>query len=163
MPSSDEEAPARVTPGRRGHSHGPRFVSEGMTTTDATSPLQPLARRRTALLTSFKRDGTPVDTPVTIAVEDGHAYIRTYDRAWKARRMRKPSRGPARARDGPRPPARRGAQRARRAAPRPGGRARRPRDRAAPADPPGRARAAAPPEARPDAALPRHAGRRPAR
>jgi len=59
-----------------------------MTTLDATNPLAPFARRRTALLTSFRRDGTPVDTPVTIAVEDGHAYVRTYDRAWKARRMR---------------------------------------------------------------------------
>ena len=45
-------------------------------------------RRRTALLTSYKRDGTGVATPVTIAVEDGRAFIRTYDRAWKARRMR---------------------------------------------------------------------------
>src|SRR3954453_4762084 len=89
MPPSDEGAPARVTSAPRGHSSTTRLVSEAMTTTiDATNLLAPFARRRTALLTSFRRDGTPVDTPVTIAVEDGHAYIRTYDRAWKARRMR---------------------------------------------------------------------------
>ena len=46
-----------------------------MTTLDATNPLAPFARRRTALLTSFRRDGTPVDTPVTIAVEDIEAAV----------------------------------------------------------------------------------------
>src|SRR5438067_5853466 len=51
-------------------------------------PLAPFERHRTALLTSFKRDGTPVDTPLTIAVEGDRAFIRTYDRAWKAKRMR---------------------------------------------------------------------------
>src|SRR6185369_1978612 len=43
---------------------------------------------RTALLTTYKRDGTPVATPVTIAVERDHAYVRTWDSAWKAKRMR---------------------------------------------------------------------------
>jgi PPOX class probable F420-dependent enzyme len=55
---------------------------------DATTQLSPFARRRTALLTTYKRDGSGVDTPVTIVVEDDHAFIRTYDRAWKAKRMR---------------------------------------------------------------------------
>jgi PPOX class probable F420-dependent enzyme len=50
--------------------------------------LQPLARHKTALLTSYRRDGTPVDTPVTIAVEGDRAFVRTYDKAWKAKRMR---------------------------------------------------------------------------
>ena len=48
----------------------------------------PLRKRRTALLTTYKRDGTPVATPVTIAVEGERAFVRTWDRAWKARRMR---------------------------------------------------------------------------
>ena len=52
------------------------------------STFEPFARRRTALLTTYKRDGTPVDTPLTIAVEGDRAFIRTYDRAWKAKRMR---------------------------------------------------------------------------
>ncbi len=46
------------------------------------------ATRRTALLTTYKRDGTPVATPVTIAVDGERAYIRTWDSAWKAKRMR---------------------------------------------------------------------------
>ena len=69
-----------------GHSSGAHFVSEGMQT---ATPLTPFTRRRTALLTTFKRDGTPVDTPVTIAVEGDHAFVRTYDRAGKAKRLRR--------------------------------------------------------------------------
>jgi PPOX class probable F420-dependent enzyme len=49
---------------------------------------EPFVKRRTALLTTYKRDGTPVATPVTIAVERDHAYVRTWDGAWKAKRMR---------------------------------------------------------------------------
>ena len=49
---------------------------------------EPFRSRRTALLTTYKRDGTPVATPVTIAVHGEHAYVRTWDGAWKARRMR---------------------------------------------------------------------------
>jgi uncharacterized protein len=45
-------------------------------------------RRRTALLTTYKRDGTAVSTPVTIAVDGERAYVRTWDSAWKAKRMR---------------------------------------------------------------------------
>jgi uncharacterized protein len=48
---------------------------------------EPFTKRRTALLTTYKRDGAPVATPVTIAVEGDHAYVRTWDTAWKARRM----------------------------------------------------------------------------
>ena len=45
-------------------------------------------RRRTGLLTTYKRDGTAVSTPVTIAVDGDRAYVRTWDSAWKAKRMR---------------------------------------------------------------------------
>jgi PPOX class probable F420-dependent enzyme len=55
---------------------------------DNVETLLPFQRRRTAVLTTFKRDGTPVETPVTIAVEGDHAFIRTYDKAGKAKRMR---------------------------------------------------------------------------
>lgn len=48
----------------------------------------PFRKRRTALLTTYKRDGTPVATPVTIAVDGDRAYVRTWDSAWKAKRMR---------------------------------------------------------------------------
>jgi uncharacterized protein len=45
-------------------------------------------RRRTALLTTYKRDGTAVATPVTLAVDGERTYVRTWDSAWKAKRMR---------------------------------------------------------------------------
>jgi PPOX class probable F420-dependent enzyme len=52
------------------------------------STFEVLAQRRTALLTTYKRDGTAVPTPVTIAVDGDRAYVRTWDSAWKAKRMR---------------------------------------------------------------------------
>jgi PPOX class probable F420-dependent enzyme len=44
--------------------------------------------QQTVLLTSYRRDGTPVGTPVNIAVEDDHAFVRTWDTAWKFKRIR---------------------------------------------------------------------------
>ena len=43
---------------------------------------------RTILLTTYKRDGTAVGTPVSIAFEDDRAFFRSYDKAWKTRRLR---------------------------------------------------------------------------
>lgn len=46
-------------------------------------------RQRTVLLTTRKRDGTTVGTPVNIAVgSDGRAYFRTWASSGKAKRMR---------------------------------------------------------------------------
>ncbi|WP_434599757.1 PPOX class F420-dependent oxidoreductase [Streptomyces sp. A5-4] len=56
--------------------------------TNAPSPFEPFTRQKTILLTTYKRDGTPVGTPVSIAVDGGRAFIRTYDAAWKSKRMR---------------------------------------------------------------------------
>jgi PPOX class probable F420-dependent enzyme len=50
---------------------------------------EPFAKQRTVLLTTFRRDGTPVGTPVHIAVEDGRAFVRTFDTAWKLMRIRR--------------------------------------------------------------------------
>jgi PPOX class probable F420-dependent enzyme len=50
--------------------------------------LSPFTRQRAILLTTFKRDGSPVGTPVSIAVEGDHAFVRSYDRAGKAKRLR---------------------------------------------------------------------------
>jgi PPOX class probable F420-dependent enzyme len=54
-----------------------------------TPALAPFVRQRTVLLTSYRRDGTPIGTPVSVAVEGDHAYFRTYDAAWKAKRLRR--------------------------------------------------------------------------
>ncbi|WBB70797.1 PPOX class F420-dependent oxidoreductase [Micromonospora sp. WMMD812] len=45
-------------------------------------------RQKTVALTTFRRDGTPVATPVSIAVVGEQAYVRSYERAWKSRRIR---------------------------------------------------------------------------
>lgn len=50
--------------------------------------LAPFAKQKTILLTTYRRDGTPVGTPVSIAVDGGRALVRTYDRAWKVKRIR---------------------------------------------------------------------------
>lgn len=57
-------------------------------TAEPTSPvLAPLVKQYAVLLTSHKKDGTGVGTPVNLVVEGDHAYFRTY-KAWKVRRMR---------------------------------------------------------------------------
>jgi len=56
--------------------------------TSAAEMLEPFAQQRAVLLTTYRRDGTPVGTAVNIAVDGDHAYIRTYDRAGKAKRLR---------------------------------------------------------------------------
>jgi hypothetical protein len=55
----------------------------------ATPALDPLVRQRTILLTTYRRDGTPVDTPVHIAaVEGDRAFVRTWDTTGKLKRIR---------------------------------------------------------------------------
>src|ERR671911_1101768 len=47
-----------------------------------------LARQQTVLLTTLRRDGTPVKTPVNIAVDGDRAFIRTWATAGKVKRIR---------------------------------------------------------------------------
>ncbi|WP_328676441.1 PPOX class F420-dependent oxidoreductase [Streptomyces sp. NBC_00322] len=55
----------------------------------STSPgLIPFEKQWAVLLTSYKQDGTPVGTPVSIVVDGDHAYVRTYAASGKAKRMR---------------------------------------------------------------------------
>lgn len=58
------------------------------TPTAAGTALAPFDRSWTTLLTTFKRDGSPVGTPVNLAVEGDHAYFRSYHKAWKTKRIR---------------------------------------------------------------------------
>jgi uncharacterized protein len=53
-----------------------------------SSDLGAVRDARTILLTTYKRDGTPVDTPVSIAFEGDRAFFRSYDQAWKTKRLR---------------------------------------------------------------------------
>jgi uncharacterized protein len=50
--------------------------------------LEPIRSAKTVVLRTYKRDGTPVATPVSVAFEGGRAFFRSYDKAWKTRRLR---------------------------------------------------------------------------
>ncbi len=50
--------------------------------------LEPFISQWAALLTTFRRDGTPVGTPVSIVVEGDHAYFRTWSTSGKMKRIR---------------------------------------------------------------------------
>ncbi len=60
----------------------------GAVTAATTPALAPFARQKTALLTTYRRDGTPVGTPLSVAVAGDRAVIRSFEKAWKTRRMR---------------------------------------------------------------------------
>jgi hypothetical protein len=60
-------------------------------TTNETKPDQyfgPIADAKTILLTTYRRDGTPVATPVHVVATGDVAYIRTFDPSGKLKRMR---------------------------------------------------------------------------
>jgi uncharacterized protein len=50
--------------------------------------LEPLRQTKTILLTTYKRDGTPVATPVSIAFDGDRAFFRTWHKAHKTKRLR---------------------------------------------------------------------------
>ncbi|TDC74111.1 PPOX class F420-dependent oxidoreductase [Actinomadura sp. 7K507] len=52
-----------------------------------TATLESLKKQRTILLTTYRKDGTPVGTPVNVVVQGDHAYFRTFDAAVKTKRM----------------------------------------------------------------------------
>jgi hypothetical protein len=56
--------------------------------TASAQAFEPFVRQTNVLLTTYRRDGTPVGTPVTIAVEGDRAFVRTFDKAWKVKRIR---------------------------------------------------------------------------
>jgi PPOX class probable F420-dependent enzyme len=56
--------------------------------TTAATPFDRFTDKRNALLTTYKRDGTPVGTPVHIAVDGRVAYVRTFDPSGKLKRIR---------------------------------------------------------------------------
>jgi PPOX class probable F420-dependent enzyme len=58
---------------------------------DAVQPqpeLARFARQKTAVLTSYRRDGSPVATPLSVVADGDRLLIRSYEAAWKVRRMR---------------------------------------------------------------------------
>jgi PPOX class probable F420-dependent enzyme len=53
-----------------------------------SNALESLKDAKTILLTTYKRDGRPVSTPVSIAFAGDRAFFRSYDKAWKTKRLR---------------------------------------------------------------------------
>jgi PPOX class probable F420-dependent enzyme len=51
--------------------------------------LAPIRDAKTILLTTYKRDGTAVGTPVSVAFDGDRAYFRSWDKAWKTKRIRR--------------------------------------------------------------------------
>jgi uncharacterized protein len=49
--------------------------------------LDQLRDSKTILLTTYKRDGSPVSTPVSIAFDGHRAYFRSWHKAWKTKRL----------------------------------------------------------------------------
>jgi PPOX class probable F420-dependent enzyme len=55
----------------------------------ASAALAPFVHQWSVQLTTLRRDGTSVGTPVNIAVEGDRAYIRTWETSGKMKRMRR--------------------------------------------------------------------------
>ena len=58
-------------------------------TTHIVPALEPFVHQQTVLLTSHRRDGTPIGTPISIVVDGQRAFVRTFDRAGKMKRIRR--------------------------------------------------------------------------
>jgi uncharacterized protein len=63
-------------------------TTAGRSSTAAAAPFARFVRQWAVLLTSYRRDGTPVGTPVNVAVDGDRAFFRTYDTAGKLKRIR---------------------------------------------------------------------------
>jgi PPOX class probable F420-dependent enzyme len=60
----------------------------GEVTTAASPALTRFLRQKTVLVTTYRQDGRPVSTPVSLAVDGDHAYLRSFEKAGKTRRLR---------------------------------------------------------------------------
>ena len=56
---------------------------------DATRLMLPFEHQWAALLTTYRRDGTSVGTPINLTVEGERGYIRTSARTYKVKRIRR--------------------------------------------------------------------------
>ncbi|HET6951012.1 MAG TPA: PPOX class F420-dependent oxidoreductase [Acidimicrobiales bacterium] len=54
----------------------------------ATPALGRFVEQKTVVLTTYRRDGTPVPTPVSLAVDGDRAVVRSFEKAGKTRRLR---------------------------------------------------------------------------
>lgn len=61
----------------------------GTVSTAADSALAPFVRQKTISLTTFRKNGDPGSSPVSIVVDGDRAYFRSFERAVKVRRIRR--------------------------------------------------------------------------
>jgi uncharacterized protein len=92
---------ARPVPGRRlpaalfGARMAARSAPAGLQTISEaprTGSVEQVARHKRALLTTFRRNGKPVSTPVWAALADGRLYVRSERAAGKLKRLRNDTR-----------------------------------------------------------------------
>jgi uncharacterized protein len=92
---------ARPVPGRRlpAALFGARMAARGaprgareIDDAPRTGTLQEIASSKRALLVSYRRDGTPVPTPVWAAERDGRLYVRSERSSGKLKRLRRDGR-----------------------------------------------------------------------
>ena len=86
-PRPGRRLPAAIFTGRLTARTAPRGCREIV---DATSDgsIRDIRGCKRSLLVTFRRDGTPVPTPVWAAEADGHLYVRTERTAGKVKRLR---------------------------------------------------------------------------
>lgn len=61
----------------------------GAVATATNQKLAPFVRQKTIRLTTFRKDGTPGSSPISIVVDSDRAYFRSFERAVKVRRIRR--------------------------------------------------------------------------
>lgn len=86
-----------VPKGRIGHRAAPRGAGPGFPPGSAGRSLAPvdlqeLDRAKYISLTTFRKDGTGVATPVWFAAEGGELYVWTRSDSWKVKRLRRDDR-----------------------------------------------------------------------
>jgi PPOX class probable F420-dependent enzyme len=79
---------SRIQGGLASRVQGLTLYLEERVVPTATDLLRPFIDQPTVLLTTFRRDGRPVSTPVSIAIDGGRGFVRTYESSGKFKRLR---------------------------------------------------------------------------
>ena len=87
-PIPGRRLPAALPSARLAARTAPRGARE-IAERDRTGTLEEIAACKRALVVTYRRDGTPVPTPVWAAEADGRFYVRTERAAGKVKRLRR--------------------------------------------------------------------------
>jgi hypothetical protein len=79
--------PVAADRGRTGRAPGPARLGRRRGHPAASPALARFLRHKTVLATTYRRDGRPLGPPATLAVDGGHSYIRSFEKAGKTRRI----------------------------------------------------------------------------